>query len=96
MQVICVIGRSPKGNSETIPSDQMAAEADYVRACYIDGVVRQIWSRGDVGGAVLLLEAADLEDARAVVSRLPLMQSGFLQVDSIVPLKPYRAFGPSV
>jgi hypothetical protein len=60
-----------------------------------DGLVRQIWSRADARGAVMILEAASLEDARAVVAKLPLMQSGHLQIDSIIPLIPYRAFGPA-
>lgn len=92
MQIICVVGKTAKAEAQPYPPEQLVAEVAYVRNCYADGVVRQIWSRADTGGAVLLLEAASLEDAMAIVSRLPLMLTGFLQVETIVPLKPYRAF----
>ena len=95
MQAIFIIGRSDKGKVEAIPADQMTAEVDYVRARYADDRIRQVWSRGDVAGAVLLIEAANYEEASAIVASLPLMKSGFLQVESTVPLKPYRAFGAS-
>lgn len=93
MQSICIVGKTAKAEAQPYPPEQLAAEVAYVRNSYAEGVVRQIWSRADVGGAVLLLETPSIEDATAIVSQLPLLLSGFLQIDKIVPLAPYRAFG---
>jgi uncharacterized protein YciI len=70
---------------------RLDAEAQRVRELYGEGTVRIIWSRGDVPGAVMLLEADSLEDAQSAVGSLPLAQAGMLEVQ-IIPLKGYRAF----
>lgn len=68
-------------------------EAEYVRAMYIKGVVRQIWSREDVLGAVLHVEAASREELDQFLSGLPLNAAGMLEV-TIIPMKGYRGFAP--
>jgi len=84
--------------SERFSDDQFAAhieaERERVRELYRDGVVRSIWSRKDVAGAVMLLECADEDSARAAVGSLPLAQREMLEVQ-ILPLGPYPAFSPS-
>jgi len=70
------------------------AERERVRELYRDGVVRSIWSRKDVAGAIMLLECADEAAAQAAVGSLPLAQRGMLEVQ-IVPLSPYPAFFPT-
>ena len=70
------------------------AEAEAVRTLYADGVIRQIWMRGDMPGAVLMIEAADEAEVRTHLHTLPMHQAGMLEVIAIVPLKPYRAFCP--
>ena len=42
--------------SEYTPK-RLEAEAEAVRRLYMDGLVRQIWHRGDIGGPCLLTEA---------------------------------------
>ena len=70
---------------------RLDAEAQRVRELYGEGTVRIIWSRGDIPGAVMLLEAQSLEGAQAAVGSLPLAQAEMLEVQ-IIPLKGYRAF----
>jgi muconolactone delta-isomerase len=70
------------------------AEIAQARALYADGFIRQIWHRGDVGGACILLEADSLEQARARLHTLPMVRTGMLEV-SIVPLQPYAGFCPA-
>ena len=72
----------------------LEAEAERARQLYGDGVFRQVWGRQDHPGAVLLIEAASLDDANAALESLPLKQRGMLFVDAVVPLSPYRGFGP--
>jgi hypothetical protein len=68
-------------------------EAERLRELYGAGIVRAAWGRGDVPGAVLLVEAESREAAKAALDSLPLAQKGMLQV-TLVPLAPYRGFLP--
>lgn len=68
-------------------------EADHARKLYTQGVVRQIFGRTDVPGAVLIVEAATLDEAKAQVATLPLVAKGMLDTE-IIPLVPYRGFAP--
>ncbi|SMG03000.1 hypothetical protein [Burkholderia singularis] len=69
-------------------------EAQRARTLYIEGFIRQIWHRGDVGGACLLVEAEKREDVERQLGSLPLVREGMLEIVAIIPLKPYRGFGP--
>jgi muconolactone delta-isomerase len=70
------------------------SEAERVRRLYTDGIVRQIWSRGDQPGAVMLIEAVDEPTARAAVQSLPFHQANMLEITLLAPLLPYRGFAP--
>jgi len=72
----------------------MEAEADRARQLYTDGIYRQIWSRGDLPGAAIIVEAPSADEARDVLGTLPLTQKGMLLLDVLVPLNPYRGFAP--
>lgn len=72
----------------------MEAEAEQARRLYTEGITRQIWSRGDHPGAVLLLEAASADEALAALETLPLKANGMLTLDALVPANPYRGFTP--
>ena len=69
-------------------------EAERARALYAEGFIRQIWHRGDVGGACLLVEADGEEAVRATLATLPLVAAGMLEIVAVVPLRPYAGFGP--
>ena len=93
MQFISISRRlSERFNDEEFGA-HIAAERDRVRELYKDGIVRSIWSRTDVPGAVMLLECADATAANDAVSSLPLARRGMLEVQ-ILPLSPYPAFFP--
>ena len=69
-------------------------EAEEVRRLYRDQIVRTIWGRGDVPGAVLYLETESEDAARAALGRLPLFAAGMLEL-TLIPLAPYRGFLPN-
>ncbi|TVT16048.1 hypothetical protein FNH05_36815 [Amycolatopsis rhizosphaerae] len=69
------------------------AETRQVRQLYADGVVRQIWLRADLPGACFLVEAPDEDSLRSTVDELPMARSGLSEF-TIIPLRPYRGFGP--
>ena len=68
-------------------------EAERVRELYAAGSFRQAYSRGDIPGAVLLLEAADAAEAERIMASLPFAQKGMSDVE-LIELRPYRGFGP--
>jgi len=53
--------------------------------------VREIYSRSDGKGALLVLEADDEEHARKILDELPMVEANMITVD-IYGTKPYRGF----
>ncbi|HYP57321.1 MAG TPA: hypothetical protein VEQ35_03445 [Beijerinckia sp.] len=94
MQFITLSRRNTEKFTEADFVPHLEAEVERARALYAEGFVRQIWHRGDMGGACLLIEAESEEIVRATLATLPLVAAGMLEVVAIVPLKPYRGFGP--
>jgi muconolactone delta-isomerase len=92
MEYLFIVGRTDKWNTETVTQDAVREEVNQAKTLYAAGTVRQIWSRGDVGGACLLLEVANEEEGLATINSLPLMKKGFLKIDVALPLKPYYGF----
>lgn len=66
-------------------------EQAHARKSYMDGSIRQIWLQSPGPGAVALLEANSLDDARKVALSFPLAQAGLLDVN-VVALTPYPGF----
>jgi muconolactone delta-isomerase len=90
----CFIARR---RTESFSAEQFAAlldaEAERVRVLYAEGIVRAAWGRADAPGAMLLLEAENLEAANAALQTLPLVAQGMLET-TLYPLVPYRGFAP--
>jgi muconolactone delta-isomerase len=78
---------------ESWTPELIAAEGQRVRELYSEGIIRSIWRRKDIAGAVLLLEAATEQDARAAAESLPLAKLDMIEI-TVAPLEPYPAFGP--
>jgi muconolactone delta-isomerase len=93
MQFISISRRITERFSGEEFAAHIDAERQRVRELYRDGIVRSIWTRKDVAGAVMLIEADDEAAARAAVETLPLAQRGMLEVQ-ILALGPYPAFFP--
>lgn len=53
--------------------------------------VRSVYYFADMGGAILLYEAASLAEAQTAIDQLPMGQAGVLTFE-IIPLKPYTGF----
>ncbi|WP_030517778.1 muconolactone Delta-isomerase family protein [Nocardia sp. NRRL WC-3656] len=70
----------------------LPAETAHARGLYMNGVVRQIWLRGDTAGACFIIEAADTAQANAMVAELPMAAAGVSEF-TVIPLSPYRGFG---
>jgi len=58
---------------------------------YQDGILRELYFRADFPAAVLMMEAASLEEARKALASLPLVREGLVAFD-LIPLAPYPGF----
>ena len=92
MQFMVLLTRDP--DKPAAPPSLQEQEFETVRGFYKDGLLRQVWYRGDTRGACMIWEAASPEEVAAKLSSLPLMRAGFLQAPMIVPLNAYPGFGP--
>ena len=94
MQVLAIVRRRTESFSEDAFAPVLEPEAQAIRTLYAQGIVRSVWSRDDVPGACLLLEAESLDRAREIVASFPLVERGMAEVETLIPLRGYRGFGP--
>ncbi len=93
MQFLALTRRLSDQFSDAEFSARVDQEIAQARVLYAEGFVRQLWHRGDVPGACLLLEAESEAHVRERLSTLPLFCAGMLDI-AIIPLKPYGGFCP--
>jgi hypothetical protein len=70
------------------------AEGQRVRELYTAGIIRTIWRRKDIAGAVIVMEAASEEEAREAAASLPLAKRDMLEIVTLTQLEPYPGFAP--
>lgn len=91
MQFLVVSSRRTDRFTEAEFAARIEQEVQQARALYANGFFRQLWHRGDVPGACLLIEGDSEEHVRHTLNTLPLYRAGMLEF-SIIPLKPYAGF----
>ena len=89
MKIIVVATRSNKFSDKDFAA-LLPAEAKKALQLVAEDVVREIDSRQDKKGAILVLEADSEEAARARLAELPLAEAGMLDFD-VYPVTAYRA-----
>ena len=67
------------------------AEAMRVWELYQSGTIRELYFRGDRSEAVLVLECADIDEAREILNSLPLVSARLIRFE-LIPLVPYPGF----
>jgi hypothetical protein len=82
-----------------IPQQIMAVMPEEIRATvklYLDGKIRQWYSRGDGKGVVFLVDAKTEDEARAIMETLPLSKEHLMdhQYIPVGPLMPLKALNP--
>ena len=70
----------------------MPAEIRETVKLYLDGKIRQWFSRGDGKAVILLLEAKTVDEARAVMDTLPLSREQLVD-DEYIPVGPLMPLG---
>ena len=81
------------------PQQVMAVIPEEIKATvklYLDGKIRQWYSRGDGKGVVFVVDAKTEEEARAIMGTLPLAKEHLMdhQYVPVGPLMPLRALNP--
>ena len=94
MQFMILFSRRPDKAQTPAPADLVESEFQTVRGLYRDGLIQQVWLRGDAGGACMIVEGGSTNEIAAKLNALPLAREGYMQPPSIVPLKPYSGFAP--
>ena len=78
----------------------MAVIPEEIRATvslYLDGKIREWYSRGDGKGVIFLVDAKTEDEARALMETLPLAKAHLMDHEYIAvgPLTPLRALNPA-
>ena len=94
MQFLILTRRRTEQFSEADFAPRVDDEAQQARALYAEGFIRQIWHRGDLPGACMLVEGEAEPQVRATLNTLPFVKAGMLEVLAVIPLRPYAGFGP--
>ena len=81
------------------PQQVMAVMPEEIKATvklYLDGKIRQWYSRGDGKGVVFVVDAKTEDEARAIMETLPLAKEHLIdhQYVPVGPLMPLRALNP--
>ena len=90
MRVIAIAHRSEKHKPEDF-APHLEAESSYSLKLFADEKVRELYSRSDGKGAVLVLEAKSVEAAEEILNGLPMAKLGLLTFE-VYGIKPYRGF----
>jgi hypothetical protein len=88
MKVIVVATRNPDASPEDF-APMMDEEANTALGLYRDEYVREIYSRNDGKGAIVVLECDDEAHAEKLIGQLPFAKAGLLTAE-IYGTKPYR------
>jgi len=88
MKFVVIAHRSETHSAEEF-APHLGAEANRALQLYRDEIFREIYSRSDGKGAIIVMEAADEASARATLESLPLVKLGMLSFE-LYGTAPYR------
>ena len=88
MKIFIVATRSEDHSAEDF-APHLAAEAKKALQLVAADVFREIYSRADGKGAILVVEAESADAALETMGELPLVQKGLLNLE-VYPVGPYR------
>jgi hypothetical protein len=87
MKILCLSSVKPEATPEKI-NPCLKEEAAHAWSDYKAGLVREWYFRTDRPGVVLMLECADVAEARRRLGDLPLVKAGLIDFEYI-PLGPF-------
>lgn len=88
---IIAISKLPPGITVEALKHHQVTEAAKAWQFYKSGVFYEIYLRTDQPGAVVVMECADVEEAKAKIDTLPMVKAGVLDFD-VIPLGPFLPY----
>jgi hypothetical protein len=89
---VLAIGHIPEGVDRVEFARYQEPELRRAWQLYCEGVIRELYTRTDATNVVIILETADLEQARAAIASLPMVAGGVLAFDHLMALGPFLHF----
>jgi muconolactone delta-isomerase len=90
MKVIAIEKELP-GATEQAFRPLLKEEARHIWELQQSGELREIYFNSDRHSAILVLESQSVEDARRLLTSLPLVRAGLIEFE-IIPLSPYDGY----
>ncbi len=90
MKFVIVATRSETASPDEFTPEILQAETKTAFKMMADGFLRELYSRTDGKGAILIVEAADEDEVKQKLGTLPLAQKNLLSAE-IYGVKVYRA-----
>lgn len=91
MRILAIERPIPSASPAQFTPELAKAEARRVWELHQQGAIRELFFRADEPAALLMLESADIAEARAVLASLPLVQTGLIEFE-VIPLRAYPGF----
>ncbi len=85
-----MIKKLPNATQDNI-KPHLEAEIKYAWNLYKKGIVREIHYRDDRPDAVLVLECANVQEAKQIISKLPLVEANLIEFE-FIPVGPFTPF----
>jgi hypothetical protein len=97
---VMVILTAKQGVTRPQIMNVMPAEIRATVKLYLDGKIRQWYSRGDGRGVILFIDAKSVDEAHAIIDAMPLskenlMDHEFIPVGPLMPLAALMGGGPA-
>jgi muconolactone delta-isomerase len=91
MKILAIEHDPPDVRGDQFTSELLRAEAQRAWELQQAGIIRELYFRADRHEAVLMLECADVGEARSVLNTLPLVRDGLIGFE-VIPLVAYPGF----
>ena len=91
MKILALERDLPESSTNKLTDRLLEEEARRVWQLHQSGEIRELYFRADRHEAVLILECGTIEDAKSVLSTLPLVREELIAFD-VMPLAAYSGF----
>jgi len=91
MKILAIEHDPPDVTDDQFTPELLQAEARRAWELQQAGIIRELYFRADRSEAVLILECADVDEARSVLDTLPLVRENLIGFE-LIPLIAYPGF----
>ncbi len=91
MKILAIPKAVSSASANAFDAELINAEVDAVLRLYQADVIREIYSRSNSRGIVFFLEGDNLDEVKTLLSDLPAVQRGILDIE-LIPLAPFQGF----